>query len=241
MGLRLLVAVVLSLGWIIPGRADETESKPRPKTAIPIPRISMDSPSSVPLGEGKARTSLFGTTGEGYKFVYVFDRSSSMGGGGARSLRAVKKELQKSLANLDTVHQFQLIFYNDTVRVFNPTGTPGRIPFATQQTKDEAMRFINTIAADGGTRHEEAMKMAIRLRPDVIFLLTDGDEPRLSRRQLDSIERQAVGITINAIEFGPGPEPATPSFLKTLAQENAGQYAYVDTSKLDDAAKPGEQ
>ena len=232
MPLRLLLAIVLGMSWAGTGRADETGTKAKPQPKIPIPKISIEHPSSVPASEGKVRTSLFGTSGEGYKFVYVFDRSGSMGGSGTRSLRAVKKELQKSLANLDTVHQFQIIFYNDTVRVFNPTGTPGRLPFATEQTKNEALRFIHSTSAEGGTRHEDAIKMAIRLRPDVIFLLTDGDEPRLSRRQLESIERQAAGITINTIEFGPGPEPATPSFLKTLAEENGGQYAYVDTTKF---------
>ena len=39
--------------------------------------------SVAPNQGGKARTSLFGIVGEGYKFVYVFDRSGSMGGIGA--------------------------------------------------------------------------------------------------------------------------------------------------------------
>jgi len=38
--------------------------------------------SVAPREGGKAHTSLFGVVGEGYKFVYVFDRSGSMGGRG---------------------------------------------------------------------------------------------------------------------------------------------------------------
>ncbi|MEN6407234.1 MAG: VWA domain-containing protein [Thermoguttaceae bacterium] len=187
--------------------------------------------SMAPKEGGKARTSLFGVVGEGYKFVYVFDRSGSMGGSGQRALRAAKGELIRSLEPLDTVHQFQLIFYNEQPLLFNPSGTPGRLAFATDANKRRAIRFIESVQADGGTNHEDALRLAIRLQPDVIFLLTDADEPTLTAAQLDKIRTLAAGIVINAIEFGDGPKPAGASFLETLARENGGGYAYVDLSK----------
>ncbi len=188
--------------------------------------------SIAPKEGGKARTSLFGVVGEGYKFVYVFDRSGSMGGSGRNSLRAVKAEMLQSLKNLDTVHQFQIIFYNQRPAIFNPTGTPGRLAFATEQNKERAIRFIESIAAEGGTAHEEALKLAIRLQPDVIFFLTDADDPKLTPAQLAKIRHMAAGIVVNAIEFGPGPKPAQASFLAELARQNGGGYAYVDVSQL---------
>jgi hypothetical protein len=199
-----------------------------PSTQKPLPGLGF---SIAPKEGGKARTSLFGLTGEGYKFVYVFDRSASMGGSGRNSLRAVKAELLQSLKNLDTVHQFQIIFYNERPTIFNPTGTPGRLVFATERNKQQAIRFVESIVADGGTDHEEALKLAIRLQPDVIFFLTDGDDPKLTPAQLAKIQRLAAGITINAIEFGPRPKPAGASFLAELARQNGGGYTYVDTSK----------
>ena len=181
---------------------------------------------------GKATVGVFGTTGEGYKFVYVFDRSGSMGGSGRNALEAAKAELLASLRALGQTHQFQIIFYNDQVTKFNPTGDPDRLVFATEQNKQAAARFLATITADGGTQHEAALSAAIKLRPDVIFFLTDADEPKLYPAQLQRIHRVANGITINTIEFGYGPRVAEDNFLVRLARENGGQHAYFDVSKL---------
>jgi hypothetical protein len=214
------------------GSDDEPPEKPVPGPASASgTRSTQDDPSIYPDPEGRARTSMFGVSGVGFKFVYVLDRSASMGGSGQVALKAVKAELRKSLDRLDTVHQFQIIFYNEKPAIFNPSGTPGRLAFANQANKDRAVRFIESIAADGNTRHDEALKLAVKLRPDVIFFLTDGDDPKLTRRELDTIQRMAGGITINTIEFGPGPQPEEKSFLATLAEENGGQHVYVDLSK----------
>jgi hypothetical protein len=188
--------------------------------------------SSVGGSGAKAQTGMFGLTAQGYKFVYCLDRSGSMGGSGRRSLPAVKAELLASLKNLDTVHQFQIVFYNERPVVFNPTGTAHRLAFATDQNKERARQFLDTIVADGGTDHEQALRTAIALRPDAIFFLTDADEPRLDPEQLKKIAYLAGGITIHAIEFGAGPKPAGESFLAQLASQNGGQYTYIDITKL---------
>ncbi|HYW78695.1 MAG TPA: hypothetical protein VE890_03925, partial [Thermoguttaceae bacterium] len=58
-------------------------------------------PHGRPTIGGKARTGVFGIEGEGYKFVYVFDRSGSMGGAGRSALDAAKAELIQSLQSLE--------------------------------------------------------------------------------------------------------------------------------------------
>ena len=70
------------------------------------------------------------------------------------------------------------------------------------------------------------------MRPDVIFFLTDADEPQLSRSDLDRIGRLNYGTVINAIEFGAGPKSGARISSKTLAAENAGQHGYVDVTRL---------
>jgi hypothetical protein len=188
--------------------------------------------SVAPKGGGKVRTGMFGLWGEGYKFVYVFDRSGSMGGDGNASLKAVKAELLASLKNLDTVHQFQLIFYNERPVLFNPSGTPGKLVFANERNKEAVERFLDSIEAVGGTDHEAALRMGAAMKPDVMFLLTDGDEPKLTTQQMKKIEGWLAGIRVNIIEFGPGAQPDKESFLKELARRVGGEYVYVDTAKI---------
>ena len=183
-------------------------------------------------GIGQGVTTFYDIPGEGSKFVYVLDRSASMGGSGRNALEAAKAELLASIDQLDKVHQFQILFYNEQVFKFNPTGDPNRLVFATAQNKALARRFVASITADDGTKHEEALTAAIKLQPDVIFFLTDADEPKLWPAQLFKIHNMAKSITINTIEFGFGPQADPDNFLIKLARENGGRHAYFDISKL---------
>lgn len=180
---------------------------------------------------GKGRTSMFKVTGEGWKFVYVLDRSDSMNWHHQKPLRAAKSELIASLASLESVHRFQIVFFNEQPEIFNPSGRPNRLAFATDQAKRNARAFVGRILADGGTDRQAALFAAIKLQPDVIFFLTDADAPP-SPGQLYEINRRAAGITIHTIEFGLGPQRDPNNFLVKLAEQNGGQHGYVDISRL---------
>jgi hypothetical protein len=235
------VLVVLLAGILGSARAEEPAKKAPPTEPSPQQQFEGLGFSTAPKEGGKARVGLFGLVGEGYKFVYVFDRSGSMGGEGRNALRAVKAELIQSLSTLDTVHQFQIVFYNENAKLFNPSGQPGHLAFATDQNKRQAARFMESIHAEGGTDHEKALRLAAHLHPDVIFFMTDGDDPQLTPAELERIRRLAAGTIINAIRFGTGPKPAEGGWLEELAHQNGGSYVYVDISKYEaeNAAKPG--
>lgn len=184
----------------------------------------------------KARTSVYGIVGEGETFVYVFDRSGSMGGGGDSPLAAAKAQLLASLEDLGQTHRFQIIFYNQDPTIMNIPPAGGSLVFATEQNKLLARRFVESIRATGGTEHESALTLALKLRPDVIFFLTDADEPVMTPVQLARIARRNGGRTsIHTIEFGVGPPARRDNFLRRLAQENAGQYVYVDVTHANAA------
>ena len=194
---------------------------------------------SAASGLGKpANTYVFGVQGTGSKFFYVFDRSASMSGYEGRPLAAAKRELAKSLRSLESTHQFQIVFYNHRTTVFNPHFPQApRMIFGEDKNKQLAENFIRGISADGGTDHMQALRMALGLAPDVIFFLTDADDPQLTADELNRIARLNRGTVINAIEFGVGPPAGRANFLVRLAQQNGGQHAYVDVTRLPAAGQ----
>jgi hypothetical protein len=178
--------------------------------------------------DGATRTRVFGVEGEGSRFVYVFDRSESMDGA---PLAAAKSELAASLASLDRIHQFYIIFFNHTEpKVFSPSGQPGKLLFADEPTKQLAAGFVDRIDAAGGTRPEPALLKAVEIRPDVVFFLTDGDQ--LYRAHIERITRRNRGrASIHVVQFGDG--AARPNrLLAELAGRNGGKHVYVDISHL---------
>jgi hypothetical protein len=182
----------------------------------------------------KATTMVFGVSGTGSRFVYVFDRSDSMNGHGGRPLRVAKAELIRSLKTLSKKQQFQIIFYNDKAKPYQPSGTSLQLVQGESSQVALAERYVKSIAAFGGTKHDIALKMALRMSPDVIFFLTDARIPRLSGGELADIRRRAEqsGTTIHAIEFGPEPGAPDDSFLRALAAQNNGTYQYIDVRQL---------
>ncbi len=182
------------------------------------------------LGGGKARVGVFGVEGVGRKFVFAFDRSVSMQG---HRLVAAKAELIRSLDSLESTHQFQIIFFSHKQKIFDLSGGQRRIPFATNRCKELAARFIEGVTAEGGTDRKTALLRALLMHPDVIFFLSDADDP-MSRRDLNEIQRKNRSATsINTIEFGVGPRHDRANFLVRLAAANHGKSVYVDTSALE--------
>jgi hypothetical protein len=183
---------------------------------------------------GMARTSVYGVVGEGQTFVYVFDRSGSMGGGGDSPLAAAKAQLLASLEDLGPTHRFQIIFYNQDPTIMKIPPGGASLAFANEQNKLIARQFVASITATGGTEHESALTLALKLRPDVVFFLTDADEPAMTPVQLARIARLNGGRTsIHTIEFGVGPPARRHNFLRQLAQDNGGQYVYVDVTRAN--------
>lgn len=183
----------------------------------------------------KAKTSVFGIEGEGTRFLYVFDRSDSMNGYGGAPLQIAKSQLLESLDSLGPAHQFQIIFYNDAPLPYG--GLAGRGPKllrGEEKNRSAARRFVRDVVAIGGTRHVEAMRMALAMGPDVIFFLTDADYPAPASRDLENlvVRAERCGATIHTIQFGAGPNQGSGSWIRSLAEGTRGNYRYVDVTNI---------
>jgi hypothetical protein len=175
--------------------------------------------------DGSGKPQVFGVAAEGGSFLYVFDRSLSMQGA---PLAAAKRELIASLGQLKRVQQFQILFYNQNAKLMQPQ----RMMFADENGKRQAESYIAGIQASGATDHVQALMLALRSGPEVIFFLTDADEPQLTAKELETIRQKNGGTIIHVIEFKSGPAKGTGETLRRLAEQNRGEYKYVDVTAL---------
>jgi hypothetical protein len=184
----------------------------------------------------KTSVSLFGGAEvKGSRFVFALDRSNSMGSRGLAILGSAKIELLLALDQLQSVHRFQVIAYNNKVAYAGKSLAP-----ATPRNKQIAQNFLNAVTAAAGTKHYEAISKALRMtpQPDVLFVLTDADRPHPTNNQLQELTRRNLGrrTAIHVIQFGDGPPKDKSSFFRRLAAGNGGTFRYVDVSKLRRAA-----
>jgi hypothetical protein len=192
---------------------------------------------------GPVRTEVFGLAAEGSRFVYVFDRSESMNSELAYTsegttvfsitpLQAAKAELLRSLDDLETAHEFGIVFYNHSPWLFTLDRKSRSVLPATPENKRRAGRFVSSMYGQGKTNHMKPLEIALRMRPDVIFLLTDGEQKDdLNRTELKRLSRLNDGRTrINVVQFCY--KTQTESELVDLAKDNGGQHVFFNIARL---------
>lgn len=183
------------------------------------------SPTAL-LAAADGETSFFNISVKGRKFVYLVDRSGSMGD--YRQLAVAKRELLASINSFDSTQQFHVLFYNNTYEQMTLNGKPPGLQWATDINKTLAGQFIKRMTPEGGTTHLPALMKALSYRPEHLYFLTDATEP-LSAAALNDIRQANRGRTqIHCVEFGKGGDLALDNYLKRLARQNGGTYRYRD-------------
>ena len=177
--------------------------------------------------EGSISLRMFSPKGTGTRFVFVIDRSESMNERGGRPMQIAKGELLRNIQLLKDNHLFNIIFYNDAVA----TWKPGLVN-AKEVEKANAHKFVEGIVPIGGTKHFEPLSAALRMRPDVIFFLTDGDENDALRpgEMEDLLKANRYAVQVNVIQFGLDGRQS--NFLRQLAKEHHGEYEYIKVANF---------
>ena len=171
-------------------------------------------------------TQFFGARDHAHSFAYVIDCSGSMAL--RNSLEVAKREMFASISQLPPDARFAVIFYNLNARMLtDPQGQPGLMA-ATGPNKARVQTQLATIAPDGGTDHMSALREALKLKPEVIFFLTDAD--LMSNNDVNEILAEVGSTRIQAVEFGLGTELGQRTPLGRLATTTGGSYLYIDVS-----------
>jgi len=173
-------------------------------------------------------TQFFGARDHAHSFAYVIDCSGSMAM--RNSLEIAKREMLSSINQLPPDAQFAIIFYNHQARILSdPLGQRGFMG-ATVTNKARVQTQLETIFPLGSTDHMLALREALKLRPEVIFFLTDAD--LMSNGDVNEILAEVGSTRIQAVEFGQGTELGQRTPLGRLATTTGGSYLYIDVSKF---------
>jgi hypothetical protein len=176
------------------------------------------------------------------RIVYVVDASGSM----LLHLSTVSEELERSLRALHPKQEFGIIFFQQDKAIAVP---PKRsLRFASAIHISEAMEWINTsgkVIPSGGSNPIKALQSAMRLEPDVIYLLSENitgagkyeippEELFASLNRINPVDsRNGIRkVQINCIQY------LTQDPLKTMqkiAEIHGGEdgYTFIERGRVD--------
>lgn len=171
-------------------------------------------------GSGAGR-GLFDTEGGANRFVYVLDCSASMKEQDSQErnrFERLKLELVRSIANLSESQEFFVVFFNSAA-----VPMPARsLQLATLHNKRKYLEWVVKIQGGGETDPTEALSLAFRLDPDLIYLLTDGSFDEQVSESIAVENTRRVAIHTYCLGDAKGE-----ALLKRIADDNRGVYTFV--------------
>lgn len=192
---------------------------------------SAASASSMSMTAMPTKTMEFcGVEGGGNHFVYLVDSSGSMGDG----FDSARLALLQSVDLLTPDQRFYVVFFDadsDYMRLADPNADEPRSVFATPENKAALKRWAMRISKDTGRAPYDALRFALTLKPDVIFLLSDGEFPQgiedllIEENVVTNLfgDSKPVSIVHTIAYFSEEGE----SRMRRIAKQNQGQYRYV--------------
>ncbi|MCD0459764.1 vWA domain-containing protein [Roseiconus lacunae] len=171
-----------------------------------------------------------GIEGGGNHFIYLVDSSKSMGDG----FESARDALLRSISLLKPTQRFYVVFFDEEpeyMRLADPGVDEPRSVYATDENKRALRRWAMSIQMDLGRAPYEVLPFAIEQRPDVIFLLSDGEFPQRIEEMLSEINRldnlfgdEGPISLVHTIGYH---SRVGESRMKRIAAKNGGRYRYV--------------
>jgi hypothetical protein len=161
------------------------------------------------------RASFFGIRARGQFFIYVVDCSGSMIDEDRMPRATI--ELRRSVFALQEPQRFEVIFFNNE-SIPMPGGPIPRA--ADVQAKNLLVSWLRLIEPDGGTAPLPAVKQALALKPDAVFLLSDGAFPDGTVDEVAKLNTHKVPI--HCVDLAGG---LAGDHLQRIAAASGGRYA----------------
>ncbi|MCA9007816.1 MAG: hypothetical protein KDA70_21270 [Planctomycetaceae bacterium] len=178
-------------------------------------------------GAGNGNGKFFGINPQSKKIVYVVDSSNSMNfpheSEGKTRLGRVKIELARAIHSLNEDQEFFVIFFSD-VAIPMPAR---KLQPATQEAKQRYLNWVARVPGIGMTEPYQALLLALKLQPDTIYFLTDGQFDPVIVKSFNKLATQKYRnhrITVNGICFG---SLEGEQAIRELAENNSGTFTFI--------------
>ncbi len=230
-------------GFTLPNVNDPIDP---PQTATAVGRKDgKDGAGRAGAGGGGGGTQFMGIRTDAKNIVYILDFSASMRNEDGRE-KLLKRELAKSIQSLRDGCKFTVILFGISpangakiVESPNKSGTvyTNALPMppggewlaATPSNRDSAIRWVTQHESDpaAGSGTWDSMRLALEMKPEAIFLLTDGEfdgsDIAMLRDEITAGNKESL-TQINTIAFASESDVQS---LQSIAQENNGTYRRV--------------
>lgn len=178
-------------------------------------------------GNGSGNGNFFGLNPKSKRIVFVVDSSKSMNfpheSVGKTRLGRVKLELAKTIYSMDEHQEFFVIFFSD----FAIPMPARKLQPATPETKKKFLSWVAKVPGVGTTEPLEALLIALRLQPDTIFFLTDGQfNPTIVKafNKVAARTKRNRNVIVNGICMG---NREGESLIRELVEQNSGSYTFI--------------
>ena len=210
--------------------SDAPPAPPSSSMAAMSKRSSAASSSMSMQPNSDATMEFCGVKGGGNHFVYLVDSSGSMGD----AFESARAELLRSIDLLKPEQRFYVVFFDaesDYMRLSDPNVDESRSVKASRVNRDALKRWAMRIQKDLGRAPYDALRFALQLKPDVIFLLSDGEFPQ-GIEDLLKEENRIVNLfgdddPISIVHTISYHSKEGESRMRRIAEQNQGMYRYV--------------
>lgn len=165
-----------------------------------------------------AKAEFFGVEAKGKSFVFVVDTSGSMSQN-ERYLRC-RAELLRSIGALKYQQKYYVVFFNHTTFPMPEHKLVDARPSQITKTQE----WCKLALPAGGTDPWNGLQQALSLKPDAIYLLTDGDFDPTVVDRLAIAQPQTKKIPIHTICFE---SVSGAPVMEAIAKQTNGTYLYV--------------
>jgi hypothetical protein len=158
------------------------------------------------------------------KVVFLCDSSGSM----TTKFDALRTEIRKAIDGLRPSQEFDIVFFSEDGFV----ALDKQLLYALPENKRRAYEFLDSVPTRGSSDPRQGLRAAFATKPELIYMLTDGDFPDNAAVLNEVAKLKAKqGTMVNTIAFMDRGE-SYEKLLQDIAKATGGVFRFVSEADL---------